>query len=97
MGRVKQFVKKWYVEILCTLMMVFITLSFSFVVLMVAKSEHNVKYVEWRAADDPKYIKDLIYEQDENLWGLTDADDIISITYNPNIDKYVVFWKTDAE
>lgn len=49
--------------------------------------------VNWQYCTDPNDIDDAICNRDEDWEGLTDASDIISITYDTNHGCYVVFWK----
>lgn len=54
-----------------------------------------MKLVNWQYCKNLNDIDEAIKNRDENWEGLTSADDIISITYNPNHGCYVVFWKME--
>lgn len=49
--------------------------------------------INWQYCTDQNSINKAIIEQDEDWEGLTSADQIISITYDPNHGCYVVFWR----
>lgn len=49
--------------------------------------------VMWQYCKDPNEINNAIVMQDENWEGLTSADQIIGITWDPNSAMYLVFWK----
>lgn len=49
--------------------------------------------VMWQYCKDPNEINNAIVTQDENWEGLTNADQIISITWDANSAMYLVFWK----
>lgn len=54
-----------------------------------------MKLVNWQYCTDLNDIDYGIKSNDVDWEGLTSADDIISITYNPNHGCYVVFWKME--
>ena len=49
--------------------------------------------IGWQYCKNLNDINTAIKEQDENWEGLTDAKQIISITYDSNHGCYVVFWR----
>ena len=49
--------------------------------------------VGWQYCKNLNDINTAINEKDENWEGLTDAKQIISITYDSNHGSYVVFWR----
>lgn len=49
--------------------------------------------INWQYFKDPNDVNDAIESHDANWEGLTDAHDIISITYDSNHGNYVVFWR----
>lgn len=51
------------------------------------------KLIGWQYCKNLNDINTAIKEQDENWSGLTDAKQIISITYDSNHGLYVVFWR----
>lgn len=51
--------------------------------------------VSWQYCRDPNDINEAIKNRDYNWQGLTDANQIISITYDPNHGCYVVFWRCE--
>ena len=54
-----------------------------------------MKHVNWQYCKDLNDINEAIKNRDEDWEGLTSADYIISITYNPSHGCYVVFWKME--
>ena len=56
-----------------------------------------MKFVNWQYCHDLNDINEAIKNRDEDWESLTSADDIISITYDPNQGCYVVFWKMESE
>ena len=55
--------------------------------------ENYKSQVMWQYCNDPNDINDAILRDNEDWEGLTDASQIISITYDTNHGCYVVFWK----
>lgn len=49
--------------------------------------------INWQYVKNPNEINKAIKSHDENFDGLTDASQIISITYDTNHACYVVFWR----
>lgn len=49
--------------------------------------------INWQYVKNPNEINEAIKSQNENFDGLTDASQIISITYDNNHACYVVFWR----
>ena len=54
-----------------------------------------MKGINWNFCKDPNDINTAIETQDYNWRGLTDADQIISISWDAHQGCYVVFWKVD--
>lgn len=52
-----------------------------------------MELIDWQYCKDPNRINEAIMLQDYNWEGLTDASQIISITYDTNHGEYVVFWR----
>lgn len=55
----------------------------------------KMKGLNWQYAKDPNEINEAIRTHDENWEGLTNAEQIKSITYDSNHGCYVVFWVVD--
>ena len=53
------------------------------------------KFIMWQYAKDLNDINYAIMTEDENWEGLYSAEQIISITYDTNHGRYVVFWLFD--
>ena len=49
--------------------------------------------IMWQYCRNPNDINKAMDEHDENWEGLTSAEQIISITYDANLNCYVVFWR----
>lgn len=49
--------------------------------------------VNWQYCHDLNTINMAIQKQDSNWYGLTSANQIISITYDNSHECYVVFWQ----
>lgn len=49
--------------------------------------------INWQYINDLNDINNAIETHNEDWEGLSDAHDIISITYDTNHGCYVVFWK----
>ena len=54
-----------------------------------------MKGINWQFCNDPNDINTAIETQDYNWRGLTDADQIISISWDAHQGCYVVFWKVE--
>ena len=57
----------------------------------VYEEEATMGLIMWQYCRDPNDINEAILSHDED-WGLNDAKDIVSITYDPNQGCYVVFY-----
>ena len=55
----------------------------------------KMKGLNWQYAKDLNEINEAIRAHDENWEGLTNAEQIKSITYDSNHGCYVVFWVVD--
>jgi hypothetical protein len=53
--------------------------------------------ISWQYCKNPNDINEAIRTKDENWDRLTDARQIISITYDTNHGCYVVFWRYSEE
>ena len=53
------------------------------------------KFIMWQYVKDLNDINSAIMTEDENWEGLYSAEQIISITYDTNHGRYVVFWLFD--
>lgn len=60
-----------------------------------AERSERMKLVNWQYCNDPNDINEAIKTKDEDWEGLTSANDIISITYDPNHGCYVIFWRSE--
>ena len=59
-----------------------------------------MKLLNWQFCKDPNDINTAIVEQDSDWYGLKNAEQIVSITYDTNHNCYVVFWvyeRTESE
>ena len=53
--------------------------------------------VNWQYCKNPNDINDAITNPNKDWGGLSDAHDIISITYDSNQGCYAVFWRCCVE
>lgn len=51
-----------------------------------------MKLLNWQFCRDPNDINTAIEDQDGDWYGLKNAEQIVSITYDTNHGCYVVFW-----
>ena len=51
------------------------------------------QFISWQYCNDPNKINEAIKKEDENWEGLRSAEQIISISWNPNQGCYEVFWR----
>ena len=56
-----------------------------------------MKRINWQFCKDPNDINTAIAEQDEDWYGLKNAEQIVSIYYDTNHNCYVVFWVYESE
>lgn len=61
----------------------------------VYEEETTMGLIMWQYCRDLNDINEAILSHDED-WGLNDAKDIISITYDPKQGCYVVFYREEA-
>lgn len=55
----------------------------------------KMKGLNWQYVKDPNEINEAIKTHDEDWEGLTNAEQIKSITYDSSHGCYVVFWVVD--
>lgn len=53
-----------------------------------------MRNVSWQYCKNLNDINDAIRTQDENWYGIT-TENIINITYDSNLGRYVVFWRCE--
>ena len=53
------------------------------------------RLINWQFCKDPNDINTAIITEDENWEDLSSADQIINISYDPNLCCYIVFWRSE--
>lgn len=57
----------------------------------------NKVLINWQYCNNLNDVNEAILNQNPNLEGLKSANDIISITYDYNREKYLVVWRMSPE